>query len=125
MDTRASRARPVDSISLQQRCARRGTDRARHTWADARARRATGARRRMSLTGLVPDSPGPDALYEGLVGWAERLGRAVYSHQEEAVSELCCSSNVILTTPTGSGKSLVAVAAHFTAMADGRVTFYT
>src|SRR3954447_2637177 len=42
----------------------RGTDRAGHTWADARARRATGALRRVSLTDLLPDPPAPDALCE-------------------------------------------------------------
>ena len=79
----------------------------------------------MSLTGFLPDPPGPDALYEAFVGWAEQQGLSLYPHQEEAVIELCSGSNVILATPTGSGKSMVAVAAHFTAMAEGRVTFYT
>ena len=73
----------------------------------------------MSLTGLIPDLPGPDALYEAFVGWTERQGLTLYPHQDEAVIELCSGSNVILATPTGSGKSMVAVAAHFTAMAEG------
>ena len=76
----------------------------------------------LSLTGLIPDPPRPDALYEAFVGWTERQGRQ-HPHQDEAVIELCSGSNVILATPTGSGKSMVAVAAHFTAMAEGRVTF--
>jgi replicative superfamily II helicase len=79
----------------------------------------------MSLTGVLPDPPAPDALYEAFVGWTERQGLALYPHQEEAVIELFTGSNVILATPTGSGKSLVAVAAHFAALAEGRVTFYT
>jgi hypothetical protein len=41
----------------------------------------------------------------------------MYPAQEEAVLELISGSNVILNTPTGSGKSLVAVAAHFAALA--------
>ena len=34
-------------------------------------------------------------------------------------------ANVILSTPTGSGKSLVAAGAHFAALARGERTFYT
>ena len=34
-------------------------------------------------------------------------------------------SNVILSTPTGSGKSLVATGAHFAALAAGTRTYYT
>src|SRR4051812_45189979 len=79
----------------------------------------------MSLAGLLPDPPEPDALYEAFVGWAERQGLTLYSHQDEAVIELFSGSNVILATPTGSGKSIVAVAAHFAAIAEGRTTFYS
>ena len=39
--------------------------------------------------------------------------------------ELAAGSNVILATPTGSGKSLVAIAAHFQAMARGQRSYYT
>jgi len=73
----------------------------------------------MSLIGVLPDPPAPDALYEAFVGWTERQGLALYPHQDEAVIELFSASNVILATPTGSGKSLVAVAAHFAALAEG------
>src|SRR3954454_8857789 len=79
----------------------------------------------MSLTGLLPESPEADALYEAFVGWTEEQGLALYPHQDEAAIELFSGNNVILATPTGSGKSIVAVAAHFAALADGRVTFYT
>src|SRR5688572_20427335 len=79
----------------------------------------------MSLTGLLPDPPAPDALYEAFVGWSEQQGLTLYRHQDEAVIELFSGSNVILGTPTGSGKSIVAIAAHFAAMAEGRTTFYT
>ena len=57
--------------------------------------------------------------------WVEKQGLALYPHQDEAVIELLGGSNVILATPTGSGKSLVAIAAHFAAAADDRVSFYT
>ena len=79
----------------------------------------------VSLTGLLPDPPEPDALYEAFVGWTEQQGLSLYPHQDEAVIELFSGNNVILATPTGSGKSIVAVAAHFAAMAEGRTTFYT
>src|SRR5215213_5335357 len=79
----------------------------------------------MSLTGLLPDPPEADALYEAFVGWIEQQGLTLYPHQDEAVIELFSGNNVILATPTGSGKSLVAVAAHFAAMAEGQRTFYT
>src|SRR5918994_1133604 len=83
------------------------------------------ARRGVSLTGLLPDPAEPDALYEAFVGWIEQQGLALYPHQDEAVIELFSANNVILATPTGSGKSIVAIAAHFAAMAEGRRTYYT
>ncbi|PWS52405.1 hypothetical protein DLE01_05420, partial [Streptomyces sp. FT05W] len=43
--------------------------------------------------------------------------RGVYPAQEEALIEVVSGANVILSTPTGSGKSLVAAGAHFTALA--------
>src|SRR5215213_10074446 len=77
------------------------------------------------LAGLLPDPPEADALYEAFVGWTEAQGLTLYPHQHEAVIELFSGNNLILATPTGSGKSLVAVAAHFAAMAEGQRTFYT
>src|SRR5690606_19184885 len=44
---------------------------------------------------------------------------------DEAVLELASGSNVILSTPTGSGKSLVAVAAHLFALTQGVRSYYT
>ena len=79
----------------------------------------------ITLTDLIPDPPDADALYEAFVGWAEEQGLPLYPHQDEAVIELFSGNNVILATPTGSGKSLVATAAHFAALAEGRRTFYT
>jgi len=77
------------------------------------------------LVDLVPSGPGADAVYDAFAGWAEEQGFQLYPHQDEAAMELAAGSNVILATPTGSGKSLVAVAAHFAALADGRRTYYT
>src|SRR3954468_23502272 len=79
----------------------------------------------MSLVDFLPREPSADSLYEALLGWAQQQGLSLYPHQEEAVIELLRGNNVILGTPTGSGKSLVAAAAHFAALAEGRVTFYT
>lgn len=55
---------------------------------------------------------------------AER-GLELYPAQEEAILELYSGKNVILNTPTGSGKSLVAAALHFQSMALGRRSIYT
>jgi superfamily II RNA helicase len=79
----------------------------------------------VTLSGLLPDPPTADALYDAFLGWTEEQGLTLYPHQEEAVIEVFSGSNVILATPTGSGKSMVAIAAHFMAMAERRVTFYT
>ncbi|HEX5997333.1 MAG TPA: DUF3516 domain-containing protein [Jiangellales bacterium] len=74
---------------------------------------------------LAPLSPDPDELFDSFTDWAGGQGLALYPHQEEALIELVSGANVILNTPTGSGKSLVAIGAHYAALADGRRTFYT
>ena len=67
----------------------------------------------MTLTDLLPASPGPDAVFDAFAGWAKQRGLALYPHQEDALIEVVSGANVILSTPTGSGKSLVAAGAHF------------
>src|SRR5262245_13847599 len=67
----------------------------------------------------------PDELFDAFADWADGRGLRLYPHQEEALIEIVSGANVILSTPTGSGKSLVAAGAHFAALADGRRTFYT
>ncbi|UNK70627.1 DEAD/DEAH box helicase [Microbacterium sp. H1-D42] len=67
----------------------------------------------------------PDAVYMAFVEWAESTGISLYPAQDEAVIEIVSGQNLILSTPTGTGKSLVAVGAHFAALADGRRTYYT
>ena len=49
----------------------------------------------------------------------------LYDHQEEAILELFAGNNVILNTPTGSGKSLVALAHHYKSFCEGRISYYT
>src|SRR5215207_8874793 len=79
----------------------------------------------MSLVDALPPEPTTDALFDAFEEWAAQQGLSLYPHQEEAAIELFSGSNVVLATPTGSGKSMVAVAAHFAALAQGSVTFYT
>src|SRR4029079_5113043 len=79
----------------------------------------------MSLVDLLPREPSADSVYEALDRWVQQQGLSLYPHQDEAVIELLTGNNVILGTPTGSGKSMVAIAAHFAALAERRVTFYS
>ncbi|WP_328911927.1 MULTISPECIES: DEAD/DEAH box helicase [unclassified Streptomyces] len=79
----------------------------------------------MTLIDQLPAEPDPDALFEAFSTWAEGQGIALYPAQEEALIEVVSGANVILSTPTGSGKSLVAAGAHFAALARDEVTFYT
>ncbi len=79
----------------------------------------------MKLVDALPRDPDADALYEAFTDWAAHEGLNLYPHQEEAAIELFSGHNVVLATPTGSGKSMVAIAAHFAALAEDRVTFYT
>jgi superfamily II RNA helicase len=80
------------------------------------------------LARLLPGSGGPlaaDAVLDRFVGWAAAGGLTLYEHQEEAILQLLDGKHLILSTPTGSGKSLVATFLHFKAMAEGRRSFYT
>jgi superfamily II RNA helicase len=79
----------------------------------------------VTLTDLLPGTPEPDAVFDSFAGWAKEQGLALYPHQEEALIEVVSGANVVLSTPTGSGKSLVAMGAHFAALAEGRRSFYT
>src|ERR1700733_6541843 len=79
----------------------------------------------VTLIDLLPETAEPDAVFDAFAGWSEQRGLALYPHQEEALIEIVSGANVILSAPTGSGKSLVAAGAHFAALADGKRTFYT
>src|SRR5690242_6313058 len=81
------------------------------------------------LAALLPrEGEGPlsqDEILGRFVGYVSSTGLSLYPAQEEAILELLAGKHVILNTPTGSGKSLVALALHFTAIAEGKVSFYT
>jgi superfamily II RNA helicase len=81
------------------------------------------------LAALLPKPDAPrlstDEILDRFVQYVTRAGLALYPAQEEAVLELLAGKHVVLATPTGSGKSLVALAFHFQAMAEGRRSFYT
>ncbi|NEA34681.1 DEAD/DEAH box helicase [Streptomyces sp. SID13031] len=79
----------------------------------------------MTLTEKLPGTTDADALYDAFATWVGEQGISLYPAQEEALIEVMTGSNVILSTPTGSGKSLVATGSHFAALANGTRTFYT
>jgi len=78
-----------------------------------------------ALGDFLPDTPGADELLDALIEWSARSGLELYPHQEEAVLRLLAGENVVLSTPTGSGKSLVALAGAFAMLAQGRRAVYT
>jgi superfamily II RNA helicase len=81
---------------------------------------------RRPLSAFLPDAPvSPDDLLARFLDWCGAAGFDLYPAQEEALLELWAGKHVVLSTPTGSGKSLVALGLHFQALAEGRVSFYT
>lgn len=70
-------------------------------------------------------TPQPEELYEAFNTWAEAQGLSLYPAQQDAIAELAEGHHVIMATPTGSGKSLVALAAHFFALNRGKRSVYT
>src|SRR5690348_4372129 len=77
------------------------------------------------LARLPGSSPDPDAAFEAFAAWALDGGLELYPAQVEALIELVSGSNVVLATPTGSGKSLVATGAMFAAYAERRRAVWT
>ena len=71
-----------------------------------------------------PNIPAEDAL-ELFLGWVESRGLELWPHQEEALLSLAADDHVILGTPTGSGKSLVALGMLFIANCTNRRAYYT
>ncbi|OBB58882.1 DEAD/DEAH box helicase [Mycolicibacterium monacense] len=77
------------------------------------------------LSTLRAKGEDPDELFASFAAWAEAGGTALYPAQEEALIELVSGANVILATPTGSGKSLVATGAQYAALAGNLRSYYT
>ena len=73
----------------------------------------------------LPGSPDPDAVLDRFLAVVAERGLQPYAEQEGAMLELFAGNNVILGTPTGSGKSLVAAAFHFKALCAGERSVYT
>ncbi|MBL8684467.1 MAG: DUF3516 domain-containing protein [Myxococcales bacterium] len=67
----------------------------------------------------------PDDVLDAFLSFVNEQGIVPYPAQEEAILELASGKNVILNTPTGSGKTLVATATHFKALAEGKRSYYT
>jgi len=84
----------------------------------------------MSLPSTAPlaplsGCPHPDAVLDAFLQAMTSRGLTLYPEQEEAILELFAGRNVVLNTPTGSGKSLVAAALHFKALCAGQRSVYT
>lgn len=84
----------------------------------------------MLLTDVLPDhqdrtAQDPAELYDRFTQWVGSRGITLYPAQDQAVTELLESKNVIMATPTGSGKSMVALATHFLSLAQHQVSYYT
>ncbi len=62
----------------------------------------------------------PDQAFERFFEWTSDRGIELWDHQEEALMDLAAGDHVILGTPTGSGKSLVALGMLFMGMAQGK-----
>src|SRR5512138_2857665 len=80
---------------------------------------------RAALLPPAGETLAPDAILDRFVSWVSGTGLTVYPHQEEALLHLLDDRHVVLSTPTGSGKSLVATFLHFQSMAAGKRSFYT
>ncbi len=78
-----------------------------------------------ALGGASEHESDPGALFDTFSRWAADRGLPLYPHQEESLLEIVSDANVIVGTPTGSGKSLIGTAALFTGLATGRRSYYT
>jgi superfamily II RNA helicase len=79
----------------------------------------------MSSLYLATLSGRRDDALEAFLAWTAEGGFTLYPAQEEAILEAFSGAHVIVNTPTGSGKSLIALGAHLAALASGMRSFYT
>lgn len=79
----------------------------------------------LHLAELLAPGAGPDEVLAALTGWTAQKGLSLYPAQEEALLAVLAGDHVIVSTPTGSGKSLVALGAHLAALARGERSWYT
>ena len=82
------------------------------------------------LDSLIPADdpervPEPDEVYLAFSEWAQSTGRPLYPHQDEALTQILEDRHVIAATPTGSGKSMIALAAHTASLARDARSYYT
>ena len=77
------------------------------------------------LSALRAKGADADELFTSFAAWADASGTSLYPAQEEALIELLGGANVVLATPTGSGKSLVATGAQYAALAADTRSYYT
>ncbi len=82
---------------------------------------------KLSLASRVP--PGgthdPEQILDLFLAWTSDSGFELYDAQEEALLALLADNHVLLNTPTGSGKSMVALGLHFRALCEGKRCYYT
>jgi superfamily II RNA helicase len=80
-----------------------------------------------SLADRIPETGfrSPDEALDAFLGWVAERGLTLHPHQEEAILEVFAGHHVVLDTPTGSGKSLVALARHFLTFAFVGRSVYT
>lgn len=79
----------------------------------------------LDFDSLSPDAVSSEWLLERLLAYVSTIGLELYPAQEEAILAVCEGQNVILNTPTGSGKSLVGAAACFASLARDERAYYT
>lgn len=70
-------------------------------------------------------NPPPEAVADAFSSWVSSHGKQMYPHQEDALLGIVTGDHLIVSTPTGSGKSMIAVQALFNALATGKTAYYT